>query len=129
MKTNRAVVACSVGLIMLTALAFTESPLSGQRGWHQGNTWLKWSQEAREIYVFAYLEGYAAGAGGCCGEKAKAWADSDQVVKSITDFYSRYPGDREIYIHEVMEQLGKGLTLEQIHNYLFSRHRPAADTP
>jgi hypothetical protein len=49
--------------------------------------------------------------------------DTSQTVKSITDFYTRYPEDRDIYIREVIEQLRKGLTLEQIHNYPFWRHQ------
>jgi hypothetical protein len=88
--------------------------------------WLKWRHDARESYVLGYFERDIDGHGDGCEPGVKAGArevDSDHLVKSVTDFYTRYPEDREIYIREVIGQLGRGLTLEQIHNYAFLRRR------
>jgi hypothetical protein len=55
--------------------------------------------------------------------------DTAKMVKSITDFYTWHPEDRDIYIREVTEQLRKGLTLEQIHSYPFWRHQAPQAKP
>jgi len=55
--------------------------------------------------------------------------NTERVAKSITDFYKRYPEDRDVSIREVIEQLRKGLTLEQIHTYPFWRHQAPKAKP
>jgi len=55
--------------------------------------------------------------------------NTDYFVKTITDFYKRYPEDREIDIGEVLEQLGRGLTLEEVHNHPFPRHQGPSAKP
>ncbi len=55
--------------------------------------------------------------------------NTDYFVKAITDFYNRYPEDREIDIGEVLEQLGRGLTLEEVHNHPFPRHQAPSAKP
>lgn len=112
--------------IVLAVSVFSAKPLLGQRAWHQGDTWLKWSQAARESYVLGFLEGSTADHEQSRGQSSDPQileVNTSQMVKSITDFYRRYPEDRDIYIREVIEQLRKGLTLEQIHNYPFWRHQ------
>ena len=34
--------------VVIAASVFSAKPLLGQRAWHQGDMWLKWSHEARE---------------------------------------------------------------------------------
>jgi hypothetical protein len=128
-RPRRAFLTCSV---ILTVWILAASPLSGQRGWHQGDTWLKWKHDARETYVLGYFEGLTKGHGDACGQGTKGWVgevNTDQLVRSITDFYTEYPEDRDVYIQEVIEQLGKGLTLEQIHNHPFPRRNPPNAKP
>jgi len=119
--------------VVIAALVFFSTrPLLGQRAWHQGDMWLKWSHDARESYVLGYFEGNTA-------DRAKSHeqnsspqvleVDTAQMVKSITGFYTRYPEDRDIYIREVIEQLRKGLTPEQIHNSPFWRHQAPKAKP
>lgn len=118
--------------IVIAALVFSAKPLLGQRAWHQGNMWLKWSHEARESYVLGFFEGSTADHGQSREQSSNPQGlevDTSQTVKSITDFYTRYPEDRDIYIREVIEQLRKGLTLEQIHNYPFWRHQSPKAKP
>jgi len=117
--------------------------LSAQRVWHQGDMWLKWGHDAREAYIFGYLNGYRDGHGDGCKQLLTGDAPShqtDQVERCrdteeidyskgttyfdnlLTDFYKRYPGDRELDIQEVLNLLLRGLTLEQIHHHPFPRH-------
>lgn len=142
--TRRWYLACfAVALSIIVA-----EPVSGQRECCEGDRWLKWKPAARETFVFGYALGYGEGHSNGCFQGTKGWPDrakldyendprrkcleqqldfskgTDYFVKAITDFYTRYPGDRDIYINEVLEQLGKGLTLEQIHGYPFVRHSP-----
>jgi len=147
---KRAIFVCSVALVVWMLAA---SPLSGQRGWHQGDTWLKWNRDSRENFLFGYISGYSTAYGDVCRQVAaeppeggksgyenlpinkclKGQLDfskgSDYFVKNITDFYTRYPEDRDIYIYEVVEQLANGLTLEKIHNHPFWRHKPPQPKP
>jgi hypothetical protein len=147
---KRALFMCSV---LMALWIFAAGRLSGQRNWHQGDTWLEWKHNARESYVFGYIVGYSTGRWDGCGEGAKDSAreanpgdesdrthrcrhqgpdfskNMDYFVKTITDFYERYPEDREIDIGEVFEQLGNGLTLEQIHSHPFPRRNPPNSKP
>src|SRR5579859_3542579 len=100
--TRRALLGCCL-VIGVSILA--GRPLLGQRAWHQGDMWLKWSHEARESYVLGYLEGSMAdhAQAGEHGAAAQlSVTDTGQMVKSVTEFYTRYPGDRDIYIREVI---------------------------
>jgi hypothetical protein len=122
----------------------------GQRVCCEGDTWLKWSSEARKTYVWGFSSAYARGYESACRKMDKLWTaplglgpendplkeclaeeiglskGADYYANAVTDFYTRYPGDRDIGIEEVVEQLAKGLTVAQIHHYPFWRHsRPA----
>jgi len=115
--------------VLLALYAMAALPTFAQRGWHQGDTWLKWTESARESYVFGYFNGYSNRRGQSCEPAQKEWQkeiNTSLVAKKITDYYRRYPEDREIYLSEILEQLGNGLTTEQIHNYPFDRHKPPA---
>ncbi len=144
-RSRRALLVCS---IILAVRILAASPLSAQRVCCQGDLWLKWKHSVRESYVWGYTEGYTKGnmdgckqarkdspseiksaheneAGHECSQQQPDFSKgSDYLVKSVTDFYIRYPKDRDIYIDEILDLLGKGLTLEQIHNYPFWRHHP-----
>jgi hypothetical protein len=118
--------------VVIAASFFFAKPLMGQRAWLQGDMWLKWSHDARESYVLGYFEGSTADHTQSHEQNSSPQVlevDTAQMVKSITDFYTRYPEDRDIYIREVIEQLRKGLTLEQIHNYPFWRHQAPKAKP
>jgi len=125
-QAKHAIFVCSV---VLTAWMLAASPLSAQRVCCQGDLWLKWNHSARESYVWGYTEGYTKGnmdsckQGQCSQQQVDFSKGSDYLVRSITDFYTRYPKDRDIYIDEILDLLGKGLTLEEIHNHPFWRHK------
>jgi len=115
--------------------------------------WLKWTHDEREGYTFGYALGYSKGYGGGCRQGTKDWPvevkgnvedfplnkciskeldfskGSDFLVKAVTDFYTMYPEDRDIYIDEVLDGLGKGLSLKEIHNYPFPRHNTPTSKP
>jgi hypothetical protein len=138
-----------IGFAILAISTLAATSLSGQRAWHQGDTWMKWTRESRENFVFGYISGYSTAYGNVCRRMAIApdvkpkpgsenlpmnvclqgqldfSKGTEYFVRNITDFYARYPGDRDIYINEVVEQLADNLTLEQIHNRPFPRRAAA----
>jgi hypothetical protein len=134
-----------IGLAIVALSALGATSLLGQRAWHQGDTWMKWSRESRENFVFGYTSGYSTAYGNVCRRMAIApdvnvkpghenlpmnvclqgqldfSKGTEYFVNNITEFYKQYPGDRDIYIYEVVEQLADNLSLEQIHNHPFPR--------
>ena len=107
--------------------------LPGQRAWHQGDMWLKWKSDTRDAYLLGFVYGFRTGSGGNRDQSSKVSPpeviNTVELAKSITDFYTRYPGDRELNIQEIIEQIWNGLTLEQIHNHPFDRHTPPKTKP
>lgn len=135
--------------LVMVALIVTVGSSSGQRPCCQRQLWLQWKESQRETFVNAYTFGYLAGLNKGCEtgvqypqgqvesrsqvERLRQCRDSsvdfskgtDYLVKAITDFYDRYPGDDDIRPDEVLEQIGRGLTPEQIHRYPFWRRAKA----
>jgi hypothetical protein len=135
MNTERVNPLIFVSSVVLALCILVTNPLRAQRVCCQGELWLKWSHSARESYVWGYTEGYTKGnmnscnEGPCSQQQVDFSRGSTYFVKSITDFYIRYPKDRDIYIDEILDLLGKGLTLEEIHNHPFWRHKPPGANP
>ena len=114
-----------------------------------GDLWQRFTPKAREAFVDGYVLGSDIGHSEGCHQGTKGWpgrakldiADdptmkcleqlpdfskgADYFVKAISEFYKRYPGDRNISVTDVLDQLAKGLTLEQVHNYPFMRRTAA----
>jgi hypothetical protein len=103
-----------------------------------GTLWLKTSQEARTAYVDGYIDGLLRGFGRGCLTGTKGMqatepgpdADpfhkcllgnfsfsrtSGEYAKLITEFYERFPDDRDVRVLEVLIKLSQGLSLEQLH--------------
>jgi len=141
-------------LVILAAWILGADRTAGQRVCCQGDQWLNWSLEQRNNFVYGYFVGYNHGYMMGCSHGTEDWPKpakpgfenipinkcleqaldfskgTEHYAKSITEFYKQYPQDRDIYFDEVLEQLGKGLTLEQIHDYPFWRRgRPPAFCP
>jgi hypothetical protein len=136
-----------VPLLLLITVILVPTILGAQRPCCEGDWWLKWTKAQRESYVWGYMTGFSHAYPEGCLEALRALparpspevveAAKDQCylhqpdfskgttywVKEVTDFYKTYAQDRDIYISEVLEQLGNGLTLEQIHKYPFMRRR------
>jgi len=55
----------------------------------------------------------------CTAKQLDFSKGTDFLVKSVTDFYTKYPDARDIYIYEVLDALAKNLTLEEVHRYPF----------
>jgi hypothetical protein len=115
----------------------------------EGEKWLGWSNEMRQAYVFAYVSAYSKGfAAGCaegtrnikvpkggglendptrkCRQKTPDFSrGTDYFVRSITDFYKRYPSDRDIYIDELIDCFADGLSVDDAHRH----HFPSRDKP
>lgn len=112
-----------------------------------GNWWLKLDANQRDAYVWGFMMGYHQGyLSGCdtsiqalptsvsaadrisaragCDPRTRS-AEDDVLVRELTEFYRRYPADRQLMVPDVLEQLLKGATLGQVHNYPFMRRSPA----
>jgi hypothetical protein len=124
-QPKRLVLTC---LVFLATCTLTGIPSFGQRGWRQGEMWLKWRHDARSAYVLGYAFGFTTNHGAACNQDSKGLVpdviNTEHFVKLVTDFYTRYPEDRNLDISEVIEQLWKGLTIEEVHNHPFERHNP-----
>jgi len=128
--------------LLMAILIFLPNVFWAQRACCEGDMWLKWSKDRRESYLWGYMLGYSQAYWKECRETGNALpaeADSTAIEnrcrsrqpdfskgtdfwgQQVTDFYKTYPGDRDIKIDEVLEQLRNGLTLEQIHKYPFMR--------
>jgi hypothetical protein len=104
-----------------------------------GIDWLKWSNNARVVYVSAYLLGqgrgfrdgcvlgeelYSAKVNGLPGEKCIAKLPTysktpETYAATITEYYRSYPRDRDVPIFKILEGLSdaRALTLRQMHEY------------
>jgi hypothetical protein len=132
------------GVAFWGLLTLGATPTQCQRACCEGDEWLKLSKGARETYVIAYVLAYSKGhADGCeqafahepksddrdesehrCDTQDLDFSKgSDFLIGAVTDFYKRYPDSRDLYIYEILNALGKNLTLEEIHKYPFLRHK------
>lgn len=107
---------------------------------------MRWNAGQRETYVLGYTAGYLNGFMGGCKKGTNNWPvevhgyqnlplnkclngqpdfsqGPESLVDQVTQFYSRYPNDRDILPYEVIDLLGSGLSIEQINRYPFMRHR------
>jgi|BogFormECP03_OM2_1039629.scaffolds.fasta_scaffold05784_2 hypothetical protein len=149
-RVSRLLLACSI----LALWTLEAGPLSGQHGgWPLGNAWLKWNHSEREKFVWGYTTAYSKGYGSACRQIALEWTGpvqpgyenaplnkclkgqldfskgSDTLIKSITDFYKRYPDDKDVSIEEILDLLGKGLSVEEVHNHPFEGHSSLSAKP
>ena len=133
--------------ILLTAptilLLCLSAPLFGERVCCEGEQWLRWSDDIRQTYVLAFTLGYSKGyVQGCDLGTRGMPPDSkpgigndprqhclhtgldfskgtDFFVKSITEFYERFPTDRDIYVEELIQCFASGLSVEEAHHHKF----------
>lgn len=126
------------------ALLVSARPVPAQRDCCQGDWWLKWNKDQRKTYFYGYAIGYSNGfLRGCergsagsavkgtelqprfdrCMEHERDFSRGpDYFVEAVTSFYTGHPEVRDIYPYEVLDLLGKGLSVEQIRRYPFERH-------
>lgn len=127
-----------VALVMFSCLVSIS--MWGQRDCCEGESWLKWTQEHRDAYVAGYVEGYYGGyLHGCqegtrhasapiqagldnfplnkCLDRKWDFSKGIDLSRAVTAFYKRYPENRNLLIKEVLEELGKGRSIEDIHQH------------
>jgi len=107
----------------------------------EGALWLSWSAEARETYVAGYLRGFQQGKHVACAfyeenvaqkHPSRTQTPERNCMKSlpeltepyhqayvnrITEYFEKYPHDREAGLSTLMTNLATppGLTVDQIH--------------
>jgi hypothetical protein len=91
--------------IALSLFVWVSNPTGGARVGREGELWLKMSVEVRETYATAYVRGFTGGFERGC------------LTRAVTSFYVRYPSDRYLYIRDVIDALGRGMTAEDIHKH------------
>lgn len=120
-------------------LAVTPNLSMAQRECCEGNDWLKWNQDRQNSYVRGFIEGYYSGylhaceegtrklsaaagvkaeekpATDYCLERKSAFSKGIALSKDVTRFYKRYPENRDLLINELLEDFGKGKSIEDIH--------------
>jgi hypothetical protein len=127
-------------VVAVVFLSLIASLAWAQRNCCEGESWLKWSPEHRNDYVRGYIRGYYGGYfHGCqegtkyssgdvesragkspvdeCLDKKLDFTKGTELSKEITRFYIRYPEHRILLINEILEELGKGRSIEDIHNH------------
>jgi hypothetical protein len=128
MKTKCLYRMCCVAIVLTTVLANNSG---GARAGHEGELWLKLTDEARSSYAMGYVFGFYAGLSTGCTDATKRSPngfpissclkndlnvpDTTKLAQSVTEFFVRFPSDRYLYITDVMRALGEGMSLEQIH--------------
>jgi hypothetical protein len=105
----------------------------------EGALWLKWSIEHRDAFVMAYVEGYYDGYSHGCQEGTKPTsvtvqsesvppyqecinrkldlAKGTDLAEEVTKFYQQYPENRNLFVREILLEIGKGKSLLDIHNH------------
>jgi hypothetical protein len=105
----------------------------------EGEVWLKWNDEQRDAYVYAYLKGLTRGYHKGCFEAAKIanpsgdlksdpekkceqvgpefYGEISYYSHKVTAFYQRYPKQRFLFITDILNNLAykRDMTLEEIH--------------
>ena len=120
-----------IATALLTGAFALGREANGTRVGHEGELWLKENAEARNTYAIGYTLGFHQGASEVCEAISSrpqsgvpldgclkhdlTISDMTELSKRVTDFYTRYPSDRYLYVTDVMHALGRGMTLEQIH--------------
>jgi hypothetical protein len=127
---------CCLGLALGV---FLSNPTDGTRVGQEGEQWLKMSPELRQIYSSAYILGATGGfERGCiagtkniksrlpgpendplhkCLEQSPHLSDTTKIGETVTTFYIRYPSDRYLYIQDIIDALGRGMSVEEIHRH------------
>lgn len=131
------------GGVLIIVLVLSDGLLRGQKPRQQSGLWSGWTYVERQNFVNGYMLGYLAGLDkGCeaglkdslaprevermrnCRDNSVNFSEgTDYFTKAITNFYKLYPKDGDISPDEVLEELGKGLSPEQIDKYPFMRHK------
>ena len=141
----------ATAVVVMLFMCLTPTLLSGRHDCCDGHSWLKWKAERRDTYVGAYIEGYYEGYIHGCQEGTKGapppppdgfdnqpinkcldrkwnFAKGIDLSADVTEFYKRYPENRNMLIKVVLDELGKGRSLEEIHRTPpFPYQKPSKD--
>jgi hypothetical protein len=136
---SRRTLAASAFIILL--LLSAPCLLWPQRLCCEGDTWIKWTEEHREDFVRAYILGNSEGYSQACYKMASYWPSPvvvsnknnplsqclkrmpdfskgpEYFAKQITQLYTLHPEDRILLTTEILEALGKGKSLQDIHQH------------
>jgi hypothetical protein len=132
-----------LGILLLITTPSQRLGSAGVPG--EGDWWLKSNEDVRQTYTGAFVLGFGKGYGLGCSNATKNLppdpglglennprheclqqepnfsVDTALIAKSITEFYQRFPDNRDVYVEEIIVSLAEGQTLDEIHQL----HSPA----
>jgi hypothetical protein len=138
-QRNRSAITVSAFVILLILCSPRSS--RAQRHCCEGDTWIKWTEEHREDYVRGYILGRAEGYSDACYREARFWPSPitlgdennpisrclkempdfsqgpEHFAKQVTELYRVYPEDRILLITEILEAMGSGKSIQDIHEH------------
>lgn len=133
-------------LAVIVIVAWHKS-VNAARDGSEGDQWMKWDNNVRQVYVGAYVQGAMSGFTRGCDQGVSAARpktsgdavlkymseclshsliserDSIKMVDTITEFYTRYPDQRVLNISDILLNLHAGSSIEQIHRRLAGTHK------
>ena len=107
----------------------------------EGDTWIKWTEEHREDYVKAYILGRSEGYSDACYKVVSYWPSPvvlndknnalsrclkqmpdfskgpEYFARQVTQLYTSYPEHRILLTTEILEALGSGKSIQDIHEH------------
>jgi hypothetical protein len=141
MVAHRSPMTFAVSAFIVLFFLSTPCLLWPQRLCCEGDTWIKWTEEHREDYVRGYILGSSEGYSQACYKMASYWpspvvvSDKNNPIskclkhmpdfakgpgyfaQQITQLYALHPEDRILLTTEILEALGKGKSLQDIHEH------------
>jgi len=129
-----------VAFVVLLAFS-TPCSLLAQRRCCEGDTWMKWTADHRKDYVLGYILGRAEGYSDACYRLVKYWPSQvklndeknpltkclkempdfsrgpEYFAQQVTELYTTYPEDRILLITEILEALGSGKSIQDLHQH------------
>jgi hypothetical protein len=127
--------------VFITLLILCTPAIWAQRQCCEGDTWIKWTEEHREDYVRGYILGRAEGYSDACCRVADYWpspvvlSDKNNPItrclkkmpdfsrgpsyfaEQVTQLYTIHPEDRILLTTEILEALGHGKSIQDIHEH------------
>ena len=128
-------------IALLAFIVIADSHIHAAWVGSEGDKWLQWNTQTKQVYVEAYVLGIQSGYTKGCSEgifalqpkikggEAIRYAnlclahspisekDSSKMIDDITEFYTKYPKQRYLYISDILLRLHAGFSIQQIHEH------------
>lgn len=130
-------------ILFFFCVGFMPAAASGQEPSGGADSWKHWTKSQRTAYVLGFSEGYSDAQLRLCTQiqlretspqrTASTFSDCDaehgrpfdvvQAVADVTVFYSRYQDSKGVEPSDILQELVRGMTLEEVHKTFQQRFR------